>query len=52
MFRKYGDEYFLAQVWTAGQKVARNPFSSKRAMEIASRGGKPETKVVIALPSP
>jgi len=29
--------------------VARNPLSNKKAMEIASSGGKPETKVVIAL---
>src|SRR5215472_6289606 len=32
VFRRYGDEYFLAQVWTAGQNVARNPLSTKRAM--------------------
>jgi|SRR5215469_11603639 len=49
VFHKYGNEYFLAQVWTAGQNVARNPLSSKRAMEIASSGGQPEMKVVIAL---
>ena len=49
VFHKYGNEYFLAQVWTAGQNVARNPLSSKRAMEIAGSGGKPEMKVVIAL---
>ena len=36
VFHGYGNEYFLAQVWTAGQNVARNPLSSKRAMEIAS----------------
>ena len=36
VFHKYGNEYFLAQVWTAGQNVARNPLSSKKAMEIAS----------------
>ena len=49
VFHKYGDEYFLAQVWTAGQNVARNPLSSKRAMETAGSGGMPETRVVIAL---
>ena len=49
VFHKYGDEYFLAQVWTGGQNVARNPISSKRAMEIASSGGTPETLTVIAL---
>jgi hypothetical protein len=52
VFHRYGNEYFLAQVWTAGQNVARNPLSSKRAMEIASSGGKPETRVVIALADP
>ena len=48
-FHQYGNEYFLAQVWTAGQDVARNPLSGKRAMEIASSGGRPEMKIVIAL---
>ena len=49
VFHRYGDEYFLAQVWTGGQNVARNPLSSKRAMEIASSGGMPETRTIIAL---
>lgn len=48
VFHKYGNEYFLAQVWTAGQNVARDPLSSKRAMEIASSGGTPETFTVMA----
>jgi hypothetical protein len=29
--------------------VARNPISSKRAMEIASSGGTPQTFTVLAL---
>jgi hypothetical protein len=49
VLHKYGNEYFLAQVWTGGQNVARNPFFSKRAMEIASSGGAPETFTIIAL---
>ena len=49
VFHKYGNEYFLTQVWTGGQNVARNPLSGKRAMEIASSGGMPETFTVIAL---
>jgi len=49
VFHRYGSEYFLAQVWTAGQNVARDPLSSKRAMEIASSGGMPETRTIIAL---
>ena len=49
VFHRYGDEYFLTQVWTTGQNVARNPLSTKRAMEIASSGGTPQTFTVLAL---
>ena len=49
VFHRYGNEYFLAQVWTAGQNVARNPLSSKRTMESASSGERPETFTVVAL---
>ena len=49
VFHRYGNEYFLTQVWTAGQNVARNPLSSKAAMQIASSGDKPQTFTVIAL---
>ena len=49
VFHRYGDEYFLTQVWTVGQNLARNSLSTKRAMEIASSGGKPQTFTVLAL---
>ena len=49
VFHRYGNKYFLAQVWTAGQNVARNPLSSKRAMEIASSGVTPQTFTILAL---
>jgi len=49
VFHRYGNEYFLAQVWTVGQNVARNPLSSKKAMESASTGEKPQTFTVVAL---
>lgn len=49
VFHKYGSKYFLAQVWTAGQNVARNPLSSKKAMEIARSGALPRTMTIIAL---
>jgi hypothetical protein len=49
IFNKYGNEYFLAQVWTKGENVARNPLSSKRAMEIATGGVAPQTFTVLAL---
>jgi hypothetical protein len=49
VFHRYGNEYFLAQVWTAGENVARNPLSSTRAMEIVRSGGTPETFTILAL---
>ena len=49
VFRRYGNEYFLTQVWTVGQDVARNPMLSKKAMESASTGERPETFTVVAL---
>ena len=49
VFHRYGNEYFLAEVWTAGQDVARNPLSSKKAMESANNGERPESFTVVAL---
>ena len=49
VFRRYGKEYFLTQVWTVGQNVARNPLKSKKAMESASTGERRETITVVAL---
>jgi hypothetical protein len=49
VFHRYGNEYFLTQVWTAGQNVARNPLSSKKAMESANNGERPESFTVVAL---
>src|SRR5215469_3731754 len=46
VFHRYGNEYFLAEVWTAGQDVARNPLSGRKAMESASNGERPETFTV------
>ena len=49
VFRRYGNEYFLEQVCTAGDELARSPLPSKKAMEIASRGERSETFTVVAL---
>ena len=49
VFRRYGNEYFLEQVWTAGDELLRSPLASKKAMEIASSGERPETFTVVAL---
>ena len=49
VFHKYGNEYFLAQVWTAGDNVARNPFVSQRQKEIAANGQRPKTEIILGL---
>lgn len=48
IFHRYGDEYFLTQVWTQGQTVARNPMLSKREVERASSGSPLQTWTVLA----
>lgn len=48
VFQKYGDEYFLTQVWTSGDNVARNLLISKRQYEIARRSSRPTSTTVLA----
>ena len=49
VFRRYGNEYFLEQVWTTGDELVHSPLPSKKAMEIASSGERSETFTVVAL---
>ena len=49
VFRRYGNEYFLEQVWTAGDELERSPLPSKKAMEIASSGVASQTFTILAL---
>jgi len=49
VFHRYGNEYFLEQVWTAGDELVRSPLPSKRATEVASSGERPQTFTVVAL---
>jgi hypothetical protein len=48
VFNKYGGEYFLTQVWAKGENVARNPYISKRAIELAQSGSRSDTEIVLA----
>jgi hypothetical protein len=48
VFQKYGDEYFLTQVWTSGDNVARNLLISKRQYEIARGSSRPTSTTVLA----
>lgn len=48
VFHKYGNEYVLAQVWCKGDNVARNPIVSKRTMELARSGSRPDSQIILA----
>lgn len=48
VFHRYGDQYFLTEVWTAGDTLTRKAINSKKAIQIASNGSQPETKVILA----
>lgn len=48
VFQRYGHEYFLTQVWTQGENVARNPLVTKRQAEIALNGVRPVSTVILA----
>ena len=48
VFQKYGNEYFLTQVWTSGDNVARNLLISKRQYEIARGSSRPTSTTVLA----
>ena len=49
VFHKYGNEYFLEQVWTNGDELVRSPLPSKKAMEIARSGVAQQTFTILAL---
>lgn len=52
VFRRYGDQYFLAQVWLVGEREGRELVKSAREKslenEIAKNNAQPETVTVIA----
>lgn len=48
VFNRYGDQYFLTQLWCRGDNVERSPMVSKRHAEVALSGGLPDTKVILA----
>jgi hypothetical protein len=48
VFHKYGNEYFLTQVWTAGQDLVRDPMTSRKETELARGGSSLDSLVVLA----
>ncbi|HEY0547125.1 MAG TPA: hypothetical protein VGC91_17230 [Pyrinomonadaceae bacterium] len=52
VFRRYGDQYFLAQVWLTGETTGRELVKSAREKtlegQLAKNNAEPETVTVIA----
>ncbi len=47
VFNRYGDHYFLAQIWTAGDNVGRKLSPSRRETEAASKQVKQEIALLV-----
>ncbi len=54
IFKRYGDQYFLFQVWISGKSTGRELFKSAREQkserELAQRATKPETVAIMVQP--
>ena len=54
IFKRYGDQYFLFQIWTSGRSSGRELFKSaqeqKSERELAQRAIKPETVAIMVQP--
>ena len=48
VFNRYGDHYFLTQVWNAGSDLGRKLQPSKAEQEMARNMGKPEVIALLA----
>lgn len=48
VFKRYGDRYFLSQVWPAGTDWGREIQTSKLEQELARNTGKPEIIALLA----
>jgi hypothetical protein len=47
VFHRYGDRYFLSQVWPAGV-AGRGLIKSRKEMEVAKAGSRPEVLSIVA----
>ena len=48
VFHRFGNEYFLAQVWEQGSKVHRNLRSGNRARELTRNGDRTQFITILA----
>jgi hypothetical protein len=48
VFNRYGDQYFLSQIWTPSESTGREVTKSRVEREIANKMSNPEKKTLIA----
>lgn len=48
VFHRYGDKYFLAQIWVAGERSGRELHISRREAEVAKNTQASENVIVLA----
>jgi hypothetical protein len=48
VFNKYGEQYFLSQVWTEPDQQAHQCFKCRREKELMAQAQKPEPVVIVA----
>jgi hypothetical protein len=48
VFNRYGDQYFLSQIWTPAASTGRQLSKSRMEREIANKLSNPEKKTLIA----
>jgi hypothetical protein len=50
VFNRYGDRYFLSEVWPAGRDDGRQLLPCKAELELAKNGAKPEIVALLITP--
>ena len=54
IFKRYGDQYFLFQIWISGRNIGRELFKSTREQqserELAQHAIKPNTIAIVVQP--
>jgi hypothetical protein len=49
VFKQFGSEYFLSEIWSGGEDLSRNPPLGKKATELARNGAAAQTTTLVAL---
>jgi hypothetical protein len=48
IFHRYGNQYFLSQIWTSGQKLGRELLVGRAEQEVARQNGSEKKLAVLA----